>query len=400
MTALYLVDDEIARSFMPFALTRPASELRAGAMLIRRRWELALGVQAAGVLVAPHLADFEEPGAPQVATGTLPAGALLANARCVVPLDAVPPEADVWMCEDRVAAVRLDRAMDAEAFEREGPTLDRLRRNGARIAAIPGRWLGAVWDLTATLGSRLAEDIGRIGPTLSCLTPPANAVLGEHAVFVEQGATVEPFVLYDASAGPILVRSGATVRAFTRLVGPCAIDGGTTILGDRVSGCSIGEGCMVRGEISDTIVIGNANKAHEGFVGHSVLGRWVNLGAGTTTSNLKNTYGSVSLATPAGLQDTGQVKLGSFLGDHVKTGIGLCLTTGTVIGAGSNVYGSVMPPKYVPPFSWGDGTVLRMYEMDRFLRTAERAMARRGLALGDRARRQLALAHALTHSES
>jgi UDP-N-acetylglucosamine diphosphorylase/glucosamine-1-phosphate N-acetyltransferase len=225
-------------------------------------------------------------------------------------------------------------------------------------------------------------------------------VIGDHDVFVEQGATVEPFVLYDASSGPILVRAGATVRAFTRLVGPCAIDGGTTILGDRVSGCSIGEGCMVRGEISDTIVIGNANKAHEGFVGHSVLGRWVNLGAGTTTSNLKNTYGSVSLATPAGLQDTGQVKLGSFLGDHVKTGIGLCLTTGTVIGAGSNVYGSVMPPKYVPPFSWGDGTALQTYDIDRFLRTAERAMGRRGITLGERARRQLALVHALTHSEA
>ena len=398
MTALYLVDDEIARSFMPFALTRPASELRAGAMLIRRRWELALGVNAAGLLVAPHLADFEEPGAPPIANGALPAGALLANSRCVVPLDPVPADADVWMCEDRVAAVRLDRALDATAFERDGLMLESLQPSGARTVNVGGRWLGAVWDLTATLGPRLSEDIERIGPTLSRLTPPAAAVLGDHAVFVEQGATVEPFVLYDASAGPILVRAGATVRAFTRLVGPCAIDGGTTILGDRVSGCSIGEGCMVRGEISDTIVIGNANKAHEGFVGHSVLGRWVNLGAGTTTSNLKNTYGSVSLATPSGLQDTGQVKLGSFLGDHVKTGIGLCLTTGTVIGAGSNVYGSVMPPKYVPPFSWGDGTALRMYEMDRFLRTAERAMGRRGMALGERARRQLAMAHALTHS--
>lgn len=152
---------------------------------------------------------------------------------------------------------------------------------------------------------------------------------------------------------------------------------------------------MIRGEISETIVIGNANKAHEGFVGHSVLGRWVNLGAGTTTSNLKNTYGSVSLSTGHGMCDTGQTKLGSFLGDHVKTGIGLRLTTGTVIGAGSSIHGAAMPPKVVPPFSWGEGTALGCYELDRFLKTAERAMGRRGLTLGERARRQLSVAHAL-----
>lgn len=152
---------------------------------------------------------------------------------------------------------------------------------------------------------------------------------------------------------------------------------------------------MVRGEISETIVIGNANKAHDGFVGHSVLGRWVNLGAGTTTSNLKNTYGAVALATPDGLRSTGQIKLGSFFGDHVKTGIGLRLTTGTVIGAGSSLHGAAMPPKDVPPFSWGEGAALDCYDLDRFLKTAERAMGRRGVTLGERTRRQLAKAHAL-----
>jgi hypothetical protein len=121
----------------------------------------------------------------------------------------------------------------------------------------------------------------------------------------------------------------------------------------------------------------------------------VNLGALTTTSNLKNTYGAVSLATPDGFRNTGQIKLGAFLGDHVKTGIGLCLTTGTVVGAGSNVYGSAMPPKTVPPFSWGEGASYRVYELEKFLATAERAMGRRGATLGDGARRQLSTAHAL-----
>lgn len=125
----------------------------------------------------------------------------------------------------------------------------------------------------------------------------------------------------------------------------------------------------------------------------------MNLGAGTITSNLKNTYGPVALWTPQGMQNTGMSKLGTFFGDHVKTGIGLRLTTGSVIGAGSNIYGSAMPPKHVPPFSWGQGDTLATYHLDQFLTVAERAMARRGVALGDRGRRQLATAHTRSRSD-
>lgn len=395
MTALYLVDDDVARTFMPFSLTRPVSELRAGAMLIRHRWERAFGVPATGLLVAVHLTDFEEPGAPPAASNEIPAGSVLVNARCVVPVDWSRSDADVWMCDGRVAAVRTAQPLDAGMFEGETPILESLCVSSARTSAIPGRWLDTVWGLITGLQEQLTEDIFRLGPHLRCTAPDPRAVLGEHPVYLEQGAVVEPFVLYDATTGPVLVRNGATVRGFTRLVGPCVIDGGSTILGDRVSGCSIGEGCMIRGEISETIVIGNANKAHEGFVGHSVLGRWVNLGAGTTTSNLKNTYGPVSLATPAGMRDTGLVKLGTFFGDHVKTGIGLRLTTGTVIGAGSSIHGAAMPPKNVAPFSWGEGGSLGVYDIEKFVRTAERAMGRRGITLGVSARRQFAAAHEL-----
>jgi UDP-N-acetylglucosamine diphosphorylase / glucose-1-phosphate thymidylyltransferase / UDP-N-acetylgalactosamine diphosphorylase / glucosamine-1-phosphate N-acetyltransferase / galactosamine-1-phosphate N-acetyltransferase len=196
------------------------------------------------------------------------------------------------------------------------------------------------------------------------------------------------------TAGPVLVRARAAVRAFTRLVGPCSIAAGVNVLGDRVHGCAIGETTIVRGELSETIVLGHSNKAHDGFVGHSYLGRWVNLGAGTITSNLKNSYGTVRVWTPEGTRDTGVNKLGSFFGDHVKTGIGARLTTGSVIGAGSNIFGTAMPPKYVPPFSWGEGEALSVYRLEEFLRTAQRAMTRRSVALTERTRRQFAAAHA------
>jgi UDP-N-acetylglucosamine diphosphorylase/glucosamine-1-phosphate N-acetyltransferase len=396
MSALYLYDDACARAFAPFALTRPIGEMRAGTTLIRARWEQALGVRASGVLTASHLVDFEELDAPPVATGDLPAGAIVANTRCVVPVNWVGPEGDVWTCAGRVAAVRLRRPVPAAELVGGTVPLDALGRGGERTVEIPGRWIDEVWQFVVDLLGQLREDIDAIGPTLDCIRPEQAIIVGDEPIYVERGATIEPCVIFDVTAGPVLVRRGATVRAFTRLVGPCAIAHGASVLGDRVSGCSIGEASVIRGEISETVVLGHANKAHDGFVGHSYLGRWVNLGAGTITSNLKNTYGTVQLWTPSGLRDTGAIKLGSFFGDHVKTGIGTRLTTGSVLVAGSNIYGSAMPPKYVPPFSWGEGDDLAMYRLDKFLETAERAMARRGVALGERARRQLAAAHALS----
>jgi UDP-N-acetylglucosamine diphosphorylase/glucosamine-1-phosphate N-acetyltransferase len=172
-------------------------------------------------------------------------------------------------------------------------------------------------------------------------------------------------------------------------VGPLYVGADSTVMGDRIAASSIGDVCKVHGELSNTIFVGHANKGHDGFVGHSMLGRWVNLGAGTITSNLKNTYGTVQLWTPAGIRETGLQFLGTLFGDHAKTGIGLTLTTGTVLGAAANVYGSVMPPKAVDPFAWGEAGSFAVYRSDKFLEVAARMMARRHVELTDGSRRQL-----------
>jgi len=395
-TALYLYDDARARAFEPFALTRPVSELRAGAELLRRRWELALGAKAAGTIVAPHLADFAETGTPPAASGAIPAGAIVANARFAPALapGARAAGANVWMHDGRVAAVRLAHDTPLSAFRDGAATLEDLPPATGSLTELAGRWIDELWHLVTHLVPMLKEDVDVIGPSLTCAPIEHATVIGPHAVYAERGATIEPLVVFDVSAGPVAVLAGATVRAFTRVVGPCYIGPQAQVLGDRVHACAIGEMSVVRGEISESIVLGHTNKGHEGFVGHSVLGRWVNLGAGTITSNLKNTYGSVSLWTPDGLRDTGTLKLGAFFGDHVKTGIGTCLSTGTVIGAASNVFGGLMPPRYVPPFSWGEGDALAEYRLEDFFRTAERAMSRRAVTLSEGMRRQLRAAHA------
>jgi hypothetical protein len=165
-------------------------------------------------------------------------------------------------------------------------------------------------------------------------------------------------------------------------------------VGGKIAASAVGEQCRVHGEVSNTVFLGHANKSHDGFVGHSYLGRWSNLGASTVTSNLKNTYGPVALWTPNGVRSTGMQFLGTFLGDHAKTAIGTRLTTGSVIGAGANVMATSMTPKVVAPFSWGGLGDTPVYEIDRFLTVAERVMIRRHVVLTERARRWLAAAYA------
>jgi UDP-N-acetylglucosamine diphosphorylase/glucosamine-1-phosphate N-acetyltransferase len=390
---LVLYDDARARQLEPFALTRPAGELRAGAELIRRRWErfLPAGARATGFAGAPHLSAFEEFDAPPPVHGMLAPGTIVANARCAIALDEVAGDAHVWKCDGRVAAVRLGASLDASRLADGTFALESVATGAA--AEIRGWWIDEVWDLTGTLKPMLIADIAALAGGTE--DPPSHVtVLGEHGVHVERGACFEPYVLIDTTDGPVLVRRGARVAAFTRLAGPCVIGEDVQVAGGKIKNCSIGEHSRVHGELSGVIFIGHANKVHDGFVGDSVLGRWVNVGAGTITSNLKNSYGEVSLWTPGGIRRTGATFLGSFMGDHAKLGIGTRLTTGCVVGAGANVFGTAMPPKFVPPFAWGDVPPFGEFGLEKFLEVAARVMARRGVTLGDNGRRVLGAAWA------
>jgi UDP-N-acetylglucosamine diphosphorylase/glucosamine-1-phosphate N-acetyltransferase len=394
MSALYFYDDVRARQFEPFALTRPGSELRAGTSLIRRRWERVTSLESAGFISSAHLAHFEEGKAPAAAAAKseIPAGSIVVNTRCVIPLDLKLDRFDLLMCEGVACAVRLARSLPVSQFADGSIDLGTIQTSlgGRRIS---GRWINEVWDFIATLPEQLAEDIPHRAKALEATTLTDAAVVGTQGVFVEEGAVIGPQVVLDASAGPILIRKGAVVAPFTHLVGPIAVGRDSHVLGDRVAASSIGDRCKVHGELSNSIVLGHSNKTHAGYVGHSYLGRWVNLGALTTTSNMKNTYGHVQLWTPSGVRSTGQQFLGTFFGDHAKTGIGTMLSTGTVVGTGANVFGTNTPPKVIPPFAWGNAAPYDTYDVAKFLVVAERAMARRHVELGDKARKQLTEAH-------
>jgi UDP-N-acetylglucosamine diphosphorylase/glucosamine-1-phosphate N-acetyltransferase len=195
-----------------------------------------------------------------------------------------------------------------------------------------------------------------------------------------RGALVEPGVVFDVRQGAVMLDQGVEVRHGTRLEGPLYAGPGARLLGGHLRASVFGPRTSIKGEVSTSVFTGYANKSHDGFVGHSVIGHWVNLGAGTTTSNLKNTYGEVSLTVGGTRIETGRQFLGSLIGDHAKTAIGTMLPTGTVVGAGANVFGAASIPKEIPPFAWGVESRERQTE-EGFLRVAERVMPRRNVTV-------------------
>lgn len=259
---------------------------------------------------------------------------------------------------------------------------------------VSGDWarvMSRPWHVRSVRDACIAEDLGLLVPGVveaggaggAAALGPGVWRIGGGEVAVEGGATVHPGVVLDASAGPILVRRGAVVRPGAVLIGPCAVLEGATVLeratirGQTV----IGPGCKVNGEVGGTIFQGFANKAHDGYLGDSWVGEWVNLGAGTTNSNLLNTYGEViARATPGGRSErSGETFLGAILGDHVKTAICTRLMTGCVVGTGAMIATTAAASGCVPTMSWCTDEGRRLYRLEKFMEVARAMMGRRGV---------------------
>jgi UDP-N-acetylglucosamine diphosphorylase / glucose-1-phosphate thymidylyltransferase / UDP-N-acetylgalactosamine diphosphorylase / glucosamine-1-phosphate N-acetyltransferase / galactosamine-1-phosphate N-acetyltransferase len=377
--ALVLFDDDHARRWHPFTLTRPAGELLFGTRTLRRRAEEALGLECVGHITADHLADFHEPWTPPViAASDLPRQqhVVFLRSRFATDPARLPDAPALFVAGDRVVGMRLP-----PGHPLPGP--DFFRDPDAHAPDLPrhplnGTLLEHMWTLMSGNAERVARDLA--GAERSDLPTHVHR-LGDGVVSLGQNVEIAPGVVLDTRAGPIRLDDGVVILPYTYLVGPAYVGHGSTLLGGPFRAVSIGPRCKVHGEVEESVVLGYSNKAHDGFLGHAYLGMWVNLGALTTNSDLKNNYGPVRVWTPGGEVDTGESKIGCFLGDHVKTAIGTMLNTGTVIGAGANVFGG-MPPKYLPPFSWGEAAAT--YEFDRFLDTARTVMGRRDVELTDR----------------
>jgi UDP-N-acetylglucosamine diphosphorylase/glucosamine-1-phosphate N-acetyltransferase len=384
VTALYLLEPESpGGAWAPFGSVRPIAELRAGIWRVRERWEAAVGNDATAIL-GNHAAGFTESDEPPIRQPTAIAGPAIIGAAWFAPTGVpMAPAGGIrrLVHQDETVGWIVPSGERWEGPHEKGPAQE-----------VDGVVLRGTYDLLTALEQFLAIDCADFLVAPSDGVPEGSVVLGDPAHLICLGASVEPGVVFDLRHGAVVVDQAAEIRSGTRLEGPIYVGPNTHVLGGFLRGSVFGPECRARGEISASVFLGFANKSHDGFVGHSVVGQWVNLGAGTTTSNLKNTYGPVRLEVEGERIETGRLNLGSLIGDHAKTAIGTLLATGTVISAGANVFGPPAAPKYVPPFAWGCSGSERMTE-DGFLRIAERVMGRRNVTFSPERRESLRLAY-------
>jgi UDP-N-acetylglucosamine diphosphorylase/glucosamine-1-phosphate N-acetyltransferase len=402
--------------FDPLDQTRPPCRLRNGVWSIAERWIKLLEPTAIVAAVHPsHQAVIKEQ------TGWSVNGIDDDFAR------------DVWIIEGTASPVRYDDWQENETPNRfhwtDGHTaVTRLAESDWRDAledisrwiadggtrecpgemppavtdeSVPIRGASGLWSLINHLSEQLDFDSSLWWDSvkvesLDAIECHRGAVLIEETnIAVSPGVRIGPGCVVDASSGPVILDAEVVLEPFTHLKGPAYIGRGTRLLGGKITGpCAFGPGCKLAGEIEASIVQGFANKAHAGFFGHGILGEWVNLGAMTTNSDLKNTYGSVRVVRSGETVDTGCTKVGSYLADHTKTGIGTLLPTGATFGTGVNILSGGLTAKWIPPFVWVGADNYAEHRLEPMLATAQMVVKRRAAA-----RTALGLAEEMTEAE-
>jgi UDP-N-acetylglucosamine diphosphorylase/glucosamine-1-phosphate N-acetyltransferase len=386
---LCLFEDAAVAGLEPIALTRPAFDLLCGLSSLGDKQRKAFAATSWGAVVRPQLAGVVRlchPGIPVNDAEWLRAGpTVLVNARWLPPADIIVDrhEPCVALIDDEVAYAVLAPAQLRDVSLDDVPECVTTWKATLPRRTAGGRLVRHLWELVHFNGEQIVRDFA---PGRPVAAPPAGLGLIGPAerLCIDPRAKVEPMVVADTTGGPVVVEAGAVVGAFTRLEGPCRVGPGTHVLGAKVrAGTTLGPNCRVGGEVEASIVQGHSNKYHDGFLGHAYVGEWVNLGAGTSNSDLRNDYGEVTVTVGGRPVPTGITKVGCFLGDHTKAGLGTLLNTGTSAGAFCNLLPSGgLLPKYLPPFtSWWNGTLTDNADLSCLLATAATVMSRRGAVL-------------------
>lgn len=402
-------EDEQAANFSPIALLRPVFELVCGRFSLRERVLRRLDVTGWGAFVRPELAACYAEEQPEAAVNDHAwlgrESTLLINGRWLPSIDALNGiQADaVGLVNGEIVYLTLD-AKEAVLFEGLHLSDAAAKLTCARRSVdAGGRLVRYAWDLVDQNAAQLLTDFGMgdVGGDQSRFSQVA--ILGSCGdVIIDPTAQIDPFVVLDARHGPISIGAGVVIQPFTRIEGPCHVGCGSRLFRANVrEGTTIGPNCRVGGEIEASILHGFVNKYHDGFLGHSYVCPWVNLGAMTTNSDLKNDYSHVRVPIDGDVVDTGSTKVGCFIGDHTKTALGSLFNTGSNIG----VMCMVLPagellPKSVPSFTriW-HGVPDDGQDLEAALQTARTAMARRNIQLTDAQEQLLRHLHKRTQEE-
>jgi UDP-N-acetylglucosamine diphosphorylase/glucosamine-1-phosphate N-acetyltransferase len=378
-------DDQFREDLFPFLMTRPAATLRCGVLTVEEKWIRRCSFQGSvRYITANYLSTiFARPDSTDcllINGSALPDDALVA---AVMKLGSNQQIVHV----DRLVALRCEasRLLQREFLMPEDQFESVQFDSDVRLLRHP-------WDLFQMNDGQIRSDFSLVsGNETSQPLPEGNTLIGNGGLFIGPGARIQASVI-NTETGPVYIAAGAEVMEGTLIRGPFALGEQAVLkMGARIYGATtIGPGCKVGGEVSNSILLANSNKAHDGFLGNSVVGEWCNLGADTNNSNLKNNYSSIRVwnhRTNSSL-DTGLQFCGLFMGDHSKCSINTMFNTGTVVDVFANVFGAGFPAKHIPSFSWGSEEGGH-FMLDKALDAASRVMARRGRELSAAEREML-----------
>jgi UDP-N-acetylglucosamine diphosphorylase/glucosamine-1-phosphate N-acetyltransferase len=386
-----IFEDRGVYSLEPLTLMRPAFDLLCGACPLLERQARAFAAQQVGALVRPDLAELcreAHPGLPVNDRAWLQAGpTVLVNARWLPPAQPVANRQTprVALVGEEVAYVILPPPGIPDGAAEMVEDRTQAWKGTLPHADAGGAMIHYPWDLVERNPQALRDDLGWFRSRLEAPPRPSGmGVIGpEEALVVHPGASVEPFVVADTRGGPVLIDCGAVINSFSRLEGPCYVGPESWVVGAKLRGGTLGPKCRVGGEVEASILHGHCNKYHDGFLGHSYLGEWVNIAAGTQVSDLRNDYGPVRLTINGERVNSGLSKVGAFFGDHAKTGIGALLNTGTVAGAFSGMLpDGTLLPQVIPSFcTYGRGQLQESWDLQQVFATSAAMMQRRGREL-------------------
>jgi UDP-N-acetylglucosamine diphosphorylase/glucosamine-1-phosphate N-acetyltransferase len=367
----YILFDEarVRQQLLPFTFTRPVCEIRAGIFTIREKWEHDLK-QPVSVKTQDYLSTKFPMNFSKKEDTIWINGCILPNAGLVKTIKSLKKGENLAE-NGRIIAVNSGK----DSFESVNLKNKTRKYAGEKIISTQHNW-----DIFSLNGIALEKDFERITKgRKSATVSKTNTLLGKR-IFIEKGVKMECAIL-NSTTGPIYIGKGAEVMEGSVIRGPFALGEGSVVkAGAKIYGpTTIGPHSKVGGEISNSVIFGYSNKAHDGFMGNSVIGEWCNLGADTNTSNLKNNYSLVSVYdySSGKIVSTGLTFCGLMMGDHSKCGINTMFNTGTVVGVSANIFGSDFPPKFIPSFSWGGASGFAVYELAQALETASRMYERR-----------------------
>lgn len=377
----YLLFDPILQrqNLLPFTFTRPVGNLRVGILTINEKWQNYLGITQIGYETQTYL-SAKFPGNKEGICVFIN-GSICPNATLISEINGLNQAKTALVKNGQLLAVCLNLS--------EGQTFseDISNYNTIESKSDDHIQLNFCYEIFTKNGEALQQDFNDLTKgRKSQPIPDGNQVLNPENIFIEEGASIH-FSILNASTGPIYIGKNAEVMEGCKIRGPFALceDAGLKMDAKIYGATTVGPHCKVGGEVNNSVFYAYSNKGHDGFVGNAVIGEWVNIGADTNNSNLKNTYDEVKLWSyrTERFEKTGLTFCGLMMADHAKCGINTMFNTGTVVGVGANIFGDGYPRNFIPSFAWGGAAGFTTFQINKALDTAAKAMERRGKTLDE-----------------